>query len=237
MMELKRIKTGIDGLDQMLNGGLIEGRSYIVSGGPGTGKTILCMHFLMEGAKKGEEGLFLALEESATEMKENMSIFGWDLHRIKLIDTSQELSGKWAIRVDSVIAGPELTLANILSILKEYITKYNIKRVVIDSLTSYKVMQKTTVDYRRSLLTIMKFLSTAGCTSLLTVEIGNHEAVMEEFLASGVIEMGFVERSGEWLNSIRVSKMRGIDIDHHIRPLRITEKGGMVVFANETLLR
>jgi KaiC/GvpD/RAD55 family RecA-like ATPase len=236
MMELKKIKTGVDGLDQMLNGGLIEGRSYIVSGGPGAGKTILSMHFLMEGAKNGEEGLFLALEESATELKENMSIFGWDLRRIKLIDTAQELSGKWAIRVDSVIAGPELTLANILSILKEYITKYNIKRVVLDSLTSYKVMQKTTVDYRRSLLTIMKFLSTAGCTSLLTIETGDKESVMEDFLASGVIELGFVERSGEWLNSVRVAKMRGMDMDRHIRPLRITDKG-MVVFANETLLR
>lgn len=236
MEQLKKIKTGVEGLDQMLNGGLIENRCYIVLGGPGSGKTIFSMQFLMEGAKKGEEGLFMALEENSTELRENMNVFGWDLKRIKVIDTSQELSGKWAIRVESVIAGPELSLNNIMSILKEYISKYNIKRVVIDSLTSLKVMQKTTADYRRSLLTIMKFLTTVGCTSLLTIETEGREVIMEEFLASGVIDLGFVEHGGEWLNAMRVKKMRGTPIDQHMRPMRITEKG-IVVFASEILPR
>lgn len=235
-MELKRVKTGVEGLDQMLNGGLIENRSYIIVGGPGTGKTILSMHFLNEGAKNGEQGLFMALEENATELKENMSTFGWDLRRIKIIDTNQEVSGKWSIKVESVIAGPELTLGNMLAILKDYVAKYNIKRVVIDSLTSFKVMQKTVVDYRRSILTLMKFLSTAGCTSLLTIESFDDKELMEEFLSSGVIEVGFVEHSGEWINSIRVKKMRGMAIDQHIRPMKITGKG-IVVFSNEVLPR
>lgn len=235
-MALERIKTGIDGLDEMLNSGLIKNRSYIVVGGPGSGKTILSMHFLIAGAREGEEGLFLALEENGTELRENMSTFGWDFKRIKLIDTSQELSGKWSIRVDSVIAGPELTLNNMLSILKEYITKYNIKRVVIDSLTSFKVMQKSVTDYRRSILTLMKFLSTAGCTSMLTIEADGSDDLMEEFLASGAIEVGFVEHGGEWVNSIRIKKMRGMAIDQHIRPMKITSKG-IVVFSNEVLPR
>jgi len=233
-MALKRVKTGIDGLDEMLNGGLIENRSYILTGGPGTGKTILSIHFLMQGAKQGEEGLFLSLEEPATELKEEMGLFGWDLRRIKLIDTTQELSGKWAMRVESVIAGPELTLNNILSILKEYISKYNIKRVVIDSLTSFKMMQKSSVDYRRSLLTMMKFLTTAGCTSMLTIEAEQHEILMEDFLASGTLELGFMEHKGEWLNSIRIRKMRGTSFDQHMRPMKITDKG-IVVFSNESL--
>ena len=235
-MALDRISTGVEGLNAMLTGGLIQNRSYILIGGPGTGKTILSMHFLMEGAKNGEEGLFLSLEESASELKEDMGLFGWDLKRIKLIDTTQELSGKWAMRVESVIAGPELSLNNILSILKEYISKYSIKRVVIDSLTSFKVMQKSVVDYRRSILTLMKFLSTAGCTSMLTIESEDDDAIMEEFLASGVIKLDFVEHSGEWLNSIRVKKMRGTTYDQHTRPMKITDKG-IMVFSNETLFR
>jgi KaiC/GvpD/RAD55 family RecA-like ATPase len=235
-MALEKIKTGVEGLDAMLNGGLIKGRSYTVVGGPGTGKTILSMHFLMEGAKNGEEGLFMALEESASEIKENMALFGWDLRRIKLVDTTQDLSGKWSIRVDSAVAGPELTLNNILATLRDYITKYNIKRVVIDSLTSFKTMQKTEIDYRRGLLTLIKFLSTAGCSSILTIEDSDKDALMEEFLSSGVIELGFIEHSGEWLNSIRIKKMRGTSYDQHTRPMRITNKG-IVVFSNESLFR
>lgn len=235
-MELARAKTGVEGLDQMLKGGLIQNRSYIIVGGPGTGKTILSMQFLVEGARNGEEGLFLALEESASELRENMSLFNWDLKRIKIVDTSQELSGKWIMRVESVVAGPELTLGNILTILKEYITKYGIKRVVIDSLTSFKVMQKSTVDYRRAILTLMKFLNTIGCTAMMTIETDERNDIMEEFLASGAIELGFVEHNGEWLNYIRVKKMRGMSMDQHVRPMRINENG-MVVFAKETLLR
>lgn len=235
-MELTRVKTGIEGLDQMLKGGLIQNRSYIVVGGPGTGKTILSMQFLMEGARHGEEGLFVALEENGSELRENMSTFNWDLKRIKIVDTSQELSGKWIMRVESVVAGPELTLGNILTILKEYVNKYNIKRVVIDSLTSFKIMQRSSVDYRRAILTLMKFLSTVGCTAIMTVETDERDEIMEEFLASGAIELGFVEHSGEWLTFIRIKKMRGMSIDQHVRPMRINETG-MVVFAKETLLR
>jgi KaiC/GvpD/RAD55 family RecA-like ATPase len=236
-MDLKRVTTGIEGLDKMLGGGLVQGRSYVLLGGPGSGKTILSMHFLMDGAKKGEEGLYIALEENSSELKENMSVFGWDLKRIKLIDTTQDLSGKWSMRIESVIGGPELTLNNILAVLKEYISKYNIKRVVVDSLTSFKLMQKTEVDYRRSILTLMKFLSTAGCTAVLTVENPDSNfkgSLMEEFLASGVIDVGFIEHTGEWLNSIRIKKMRGMAYDQHTRPMKITDKG-VVIFSSETL--
>ncbi|MDD5111189.1 MAG: ATPase domain-containing protein [Candidatus Altiarchaeota archaeon] len=232
--EIKKVRTGVEGLDKMLNGGLIENRSYIIVGGPGTGKTILSMQFLMEGAKSGEEGLFVSLEESGTELRDDMATFSWDLRRIKIIDSTQELSGKWALKVESVIAGPELTLTNLLTILREYISKYGIKRVVIDSLTSFKLMQKSPVDYRRACLTLMKFLNSVNCTALLTIEKEDHEPVMEEFLSSGVIELDFINHSGEWLNSIRVKKMRGMSMDQHVRPMKITDKG-IVVFQNESL--
>ncbi|MBM3309798.1 MAG: hypothetical protein FJY77_06025, partial [Candidatus Altiarchaeales archaeon] len=148
----------------------------------------------------------------------------------------QDLSGKWSIKVDSAIAGPELTLNNILATLRDYINKYNVRRVVIDSLTSFKTMQKTGIDYRRGLLTLLKFLSTEGCTSILTIEDSDKEALMEEFLSSGVIQLDFVEHSGEWLNSIRIKKMRGSSYDQHTRPLKITNKG-ITIFSNESLFR
>jgi KaiC/GvpD/RAD55 family RecA-like ATPase len=88
-----RVKTGIEGLDAMLHGGLIAQRPYLVVGGPGAGKTILGLQFLVEGAKQGEEGLFVTLDEPPKELIENCKAFGWNLKGIRILDAIPDIRG------------------------------------------------------------------------------------------------------------------------------------------------
>ncbi len=81
----ERVRTGIKGLDQMLNGGLIPHRPYIVSGPPGSGKSTLCMQFLLQGLKEGQHGLFVALEEPPNEIRYNVESYGWKVGDVEIL--------------------------------------------------------------------------------------------------------------------------------------------------------
>ncbi len=233
---MDKINTGIQGLDDMLGGGLIEGRPYLVAGGPGVGKTILCMQFLMEGIRNNEKCLYVALEEQSKQLKEDMKEFGWDIQRIRILETMQDLlSGIWAIKSRGAISKPEFSLKNLIEEMR-MITAYKPSRIVIDSLTSVKMLYESQIEARREMLGFMNFLTTTGATTLLTSEAIGEDILMEEFLASGVIKMSLIENEGEKLSAISVVKMRGSTFDKNIRPLKITDKG-ILVFPTESVFR
>lgn len=231
---MERVKTGIPGLDDMLNGGLIAKRPYIIIGSPGAGKTILGMQFLREGTKNRERGMYISLEESNEELKQNMSVFGWDLKSIKLIDTAHELGAdKWLIKANTIVSKPEFSLVNLMRVMREKMQINKPKRVVIDSLTSIKMLYAKEYDMRRGLLALTNFLFKSGATSILTSTTPSIN-MMEESLASGIIKLHTIESKGEMINAISIAKMRGSNFDKHIRPMRITDEG-LVVFSNETI--
>jgi len=236
-MELERVSTGVPGLDDILNGGLLKGRPYLVAGGPGAGKTILCIHFLLDGLKNNEKGLYISLEELADQLKQDMSVFGWDLSRLKILDTMQELGAeKWVLKTDRAVSRPEFTVINLVKVIKEKLQTYRPKRLVIDSITSVRMLYDKEFNVRRELLSLMNFLAKAECTSLLTSEsyMHNTEIQMEEFLASGVIKLHKIESKGERISAISVEKFRGSSFDRAIRPMKITNEG-MVVFPGESI--
>lgn len=233
---MEKVKIGIAGLDHMLNGGLVARRSYLITGGPGAGKTILSMQFLLEGAANKEKGVYIALEERGAELIEDMGVFGWDLHNIKIIDTIQEPDTKtWSLRSDSVVSKPDMTLSNLVSMIEKKIETYNATRIVLDSITTIRMLYESEIAARKDILSLMNFLNTSGCTSLLTVESPLTDRIgMEEFLASGVIKLHMINKEGETVNAISVEKMRGMAFDKHMRPMKITNKG-IEVFPSETL--
>ena len=234
---MERIKSGVEGLDEILHGGLIEGRTYLVAGGPGAGKTILCMQFLMEGVKNNERGFYVALEEQAQELKEDMSSFGWDLQRIKILDTMQDLaSGIWAIKTTTPLGKPEMNLKTLVEAMRNIILSYKPKRIVVDSLTSIRMLYESHAEIRREILGFLNFLETTGCTTLLTAESIGQDVTMEEFLTSGVIKIHSIDNDGERIGAISVQKMRGSNFDKHMRPMKITNNG-VVVFPNESVFK
>lgn len=232
---MEKVSIGIEGLNEMLKGGLIKDRPYIICGEPGAGKTILCMQFLMEGVKNHQRGLYVALEETEEELRDDMAQFGWDTTKIKILETTRELGGDtWVIKSDRVISKPEFTLKNLMKIIKDKLDNYAPQRIVIDSLTSIKMLYESEGELRRELLALMEFLCKHEGTTLLTTETVNGKIYMEEFLASGVIKLHRIERKGEMLGAISVEKMRGSNFDHHLRPLKITNEG-IEVFSSESV--
>lgn len=232
---MEKVSTGIEGLDEMLEGGLIVGRPYLVIGGPGAGKTILCMQFLMEGVKRNEKGLYIALEEQAQELKQDMDMFGWDLQRIKILDTMQDMaSGVWAIKTAGVITKPEFTLKNLVEAIRGILLSYKPQRIVVDSLTSIKMLYESKIEARREILGFLNFLESTGCTTILTSELDGPDILMEEFLTSGVIKLSIIENEGERISALSIQKMRGSNFDKHLRPVKIQDKG-IIVFPNESV--
>ncbi len=236
-MELERVSTGVSGLDEILSGGLIKGRPYLVAGGPGAGKTILCMHFLLDGLAKNEKGLYISLEENADHLRQDMAVFGWDLARLRIMDTMQDLgSDKWVLKTEKAVSRPEFTVINLVKVIEEKLKTYRPKRLVIDSITSVRMLYDKELNVRRELLSLMNFLTKADCTTLLTSEsyMHNSEVQMEEFLASGVIKLHKIESKGERISAISVEKFRGSGFDRATRPMKITGEG-MTVFPGESI--
>src|SRR5881409_3729159 len=90
-LSMDRVKTGVAGLDTMLNGGLLPARPYVVSGPTGSGKTILAVQFLLDGLRQQEPCLLVTLDEPPIEVKANMGTFGWNLDRLKILDATPDI--------------------------------------------------------------------------------------------------------------------------------------------------
>jgi len=231
---MEKIATGVNGLDEMLLGGLIPGRAYLVVGGPGAGKTILSMQYLMQGVNNGERCLYVALEEQATQLKQDMSEFGWDISRIRILDTMQNITaGIWALKTPE-IQKPEFTLRSLVQALNKMIGTYKPSRIVIDSLTSVKMLYEDRKTARKEILGFINFLENIDCTTLLTAELIAEDIIMEEFLVSGVVKLHLLQNAGERVSAVSVQKYRGSSFDRHMRPVKITSDG-MVVFPNESV--
>lgn len=215
-----RVSTGVEGLDVMLKGGLIRGRTYLVKGGPGTGKTILSMHFLVEGAKRGEKSVYITLEESEDEIKANMEAVGMDLSGVEIVD----LSPTSEHTIFSSLIDRELDVETFEALLKNIIGD-KVDRIVVDSVTMLKVATNSEVTYRSSLLKLIKTFRELNATAILTSEI---PSTIEDYLVSGVIELRMSDFKGKPVRSIKIVKMRGSSFDEYVRPYRITENGIVV---------
>ena len=129
-IELNKTLTGIRGLDEITNGGLPQGRCTLLTGGPGCGKTVLALQILVDGAKNGEAGIFVAFEEDAKRIVTNAATFGWDLPDLE----NKELfflDGK--PRPEDIWAG-DFDLTGLLAMLKAKSDQISAKRIVFDSI-------------------------------------------------------------------------------------------------------
>jgi len=228
-----RISTGVEGLDKMLNGGLIPGRAYLVKGGPGAGKTTLAMHFLMEGIKNKEKGLYITFEEPLSTLKEDMSKFGFNLDHpnIKIVDATP-VGEKKMIFADVLYEEFATSFEKLARTISEEIKAEKYSRIVIDPLTMIKLTILDELEYRRTFMTFLKTISKYKATILFTSELMDSD--IEEYLVSGVIELRVIEEQGKTLRGIKIIKFRGSTFDEELRPYRITSKG-IKVYHQEVL--
>ena len=233
---MKRIKTGIRGFDEMTDGGLFPGRTYVLKGGPGTGKTIFGIQFLLEGAKNGEEVLYITLEESKEELFETMQNFRWDLmHEKKLYvyDAAPTAFEGWKLYSHEFINTGKVSLKEFYSAVKEQLNSIKPKRLVVDPITIFELIYSSDVELRIDLISLIRLFREFNVTVLLISEaVGS--PTTEEFLSSGVFELKTYEVHGTVVRGLMIKKLRGSTFDETIRPYGITDKG-FVIFNNESL--
>ncbi len=243
----KKLKFGIQNLDLMLHGGLIPGRSYIISGAPGTGKTILSAHFLLEGLRNHENVLFVALEEPVNEVRANLESLEWRIDDMYIIDansdirkpdptpileiSSDSLLKRMAdvplrIRKSNDLTPFYVTGHMLMQMLKQEFNKKRYHRIVFDSLTALRYFCLEDFEVRNGIRSFLRFLAEMNVTALLTVETPEDGKIeFENMLARGEIRLQKV-RDGETLRrTVSIEKFKGSSHDSYVRPINITEKG------------
>ncbi|NMA44688.1 MAG: AAA family ATPase [Candidatus Diapherotrites archaeon] len=232
---MNRIKTNIPGFDELIEGGLPEGRSFLISGGPGTGKTIFATQFLINGAKLGEAGIYVTLDERPELIREDMLRFGWNLRQyedqelIKIIDGT---TSKIGIPSDEEFTLPAtgFDLDKLLLEIMKTIKKIRAKRVVIDSIPALGLNFQNEHDIRKAILKLVYLLSRAGVTTVMTTEINEDSKQfgkygVEEFVADGVIILHYMGLGTQSNRTLHIRKMRATKHSEDLHPLQITENG------------
>jgi len=213
VLNIERVKTGIPGLDKLIQGGFVKGSAVLISGGTGTGKTIFCLQYLWEGLKNGEPGIYITLEESSDEIKKDALVFGFDFR-------SYEKDGKFKIIEKNVFEDPNLEFFDI--------EKLKAKRVVIDSVSLLSLVIGDKASLRNRLLELIRSLKKRNTTILLTSErVGDNLSRLgvEEFLVDGVIVLDFTPIGPQAGRSLFIKKMRRTNHSEDIHPIEIGKEG------------
>src|SRR5437867_5639486 len=197
--QLQRIQSGIPGFDQIVNGGLIRDRVYLLSGPAGAGKTIFGSQFLYNGLTKfGENGVYVVLEETPQQLRENLyNSFNWDLRTYEdsgnliILDA---LSSRLGLSSDERFVVPRpFTLEALLYEIETAIRTANARRVVIDSLDAMS-LELTQVDLRSLIQRLTMILKSFGCTTLLVsgqteTSLQSGRKAVEEYVVDGMIRL------------------------------------------------
>ncbi len=222
---VERIKSGIDGLDRLVEGGFLKGDVILLAGNTGSGKTILSAQFICNGTVQyGEKGVYASFEEDAGTLKRNMLRFGFDLEKL-------EREGAVKVLDLEAIKGAGLS-ANIEFILNA-LRDMNAKRLVIDSLTAFLSACQEKFEYRTLMHLFYKILKKLGCTTVMTCSVPTGLETLglgiEEFIADSVITLENMIHDGELKTRFLIRKMRGTNHSKKYHEVIIDGKGLKIV--------
>lgn len=162
-----KARTGIAGLDDVLAGGLVRGRVYLLEGTPGTGKTTVALQFLMEGVARGETGLYIALSETEEELRDGAASHGWSLDGIDIFELVPPESLLDAGQQQSLLYSSDLELGETTRMIFEAVERSAPSRVVLDSLSEIRLLAQGSLRYRRQILALKHYFARQGATVLL----------------------------------------------------------------------
>jgi circadian clock protein KaiC len=205
--------TGVDGLDEILKGGLPSRRLYLLKGDPGVGKTTLALQYLMEGVRRGEKVLYITLSETKDEIDSVARSHGWDLAGLDIFELSA-LEHQLAQESQNTVFHPsEVELNKTTDILLQRIDEVKPRRLVIDSLSELRLLSDTALRYRRQMLSLKQFLSVRDVTVVL---LDDHAAdggdLHVQSIAHGVITIEQLESDyGAERRRVKVNKLRGVN--------------------------
>jgi circadian clock protein KaiC len=217
----ERAATGIEGLDAMLGGGLPRASATVVLGGTGTGKTLLALHFLLEGARRGEAGIHFTMEETPEQLRGIAQGFGWDLRKFE----------ERKLLTLAYVSPVELSTDAFLNRAREQIQKLEARRAVLDSLTSMALGVVTERRFKELVYSMTKHFRALGVTLQMNMEIAELLGSAQisgygvSFAADNVIQLKYVEANGGLDRGIFVLKARGVRHATEVRAMSIGADG------------
>ncbi|HIH09855.1 MAG TPA: AAA family ATPase [Candidatus Diapherotrites archaeon] len=223
---IERVKSGVPGLDEMMDGGFPKGNLVVLSGDPGSGKTVLCWQFMYEGISKyNENAVYVSLEENEETIYEGARQFGWDLQKYVK-------EGKLLIITVELYDFERLKAA-----IEDNVKTINAKRVVIDPGVIFRLFFDRELDARKRIVSLGKMLKLIGTTTIITNEISLDKLTslygLEEYVADGVILLYHTKIKNRFVRSIAVLKMRNTEITESLKPVKITNDGIKVLEKSE----
>ncbi len=229
----ERIKSGIQGFDKVIDGGFVKNAAVLLSGGPGTGKSIFSMQFLLNGVRQHKQkGIYFSFEQTEEDLKKDIESLDMNF---------KNLGGKLKI-----IYTPLDEIDNFISKISDEVESFKPARVVVDSLSVLALPMEDDYERKKYIFEIIDYLKKMGCTTIFTSEIpsdsaSNTESVgtfsrfgIEEFLCDSVIILHYAGFGGESDRAVRVVKMRRTNHLKGPMPLKIG-KGGMKVMKSKFL--
>jgi circadian clock protein KaiC len=222
----QRASTGVAGLDEVLFGGLIRARTYLVSGPPGTGKTTLGWHFLGAGVANGEPALYVTFAESEAELRANAARSGFDHAPVHVLDLSPSPELFSQGQTYDIFSAGEVEREPTTERIVAAVERERPGRVFVDSMTHLRYLAPDAFQFRRQALAFLRYLADRGATVVLTSEATGETPDDDlRFLVDGVIEVAPGERTRE----LRVSKFRGSAFRAGRHELQL-DGGGATVF-------
>jgi KaiC/GvpD/RAD55 family RecA-like ATPase len=222
---VERVSTGIPGFDKLVEGGFVKGSTYLIAGQAGSGKSIFCMQYILEGLKRGETCVYLSLEQKIEEFLQDMSGFEWGAAMRKYYD-----EGKFV-----VISAEPTSIKDLQDISLAYISRVGATRFVLDSLTvaalGWKTSSMDAGKVRSEVFGYMRTIENTGATALFICEIPEGDAKkismfgFEEFIVDGVVVLRYMTLGQAGNRTIEVRKMRRTRIDESIHTLEFSPKG------------
>jgi circadian clock protein KaiC len=221
---LERVSTGVAGLDVMLGGGLPRASATIVQGGTGTGKTLLGLQSLLEGARRGEAGILFMLEETPDQLRSFAQGLGWDLRLL-------EESGLLTL---SYVSPVELSPDRFLDQARHEVERLAVRHAVLDSLTSMELGVPSNRRFKELVYALAKDFHARGINLQMNMEVadllgaGQLSGHGVSFAADNMIQLKYVEIEGHLQRGISVLKARGVKHATDVRRLGV-EQGGVQV--------
>ena len=218
----ERASTGITGLDEVLSGGLIPERSYMVRGQAGSGKTILSFHFLQRGIDEGETALFVNLEEDLRDLKANAAALGFDTDAIEFLDLSPSADAFVGDESYEVFEPAEVEREPLTDRIVEGVTEADPDRVVVDPLTQLRFLLSDDYQFRKQVVGFMRFVKDQGATVLFTVQNTRSLPTDDlEFITDGTILLD----AASYGRTVSVPKFRGSATQGGDHAYRVTDSG------------